>query len=194
MVQLPLVDRPSPGAPRRPRAKARRPLGCGPVLIPRGAFRPSPLVSEDARKTREFGLALGGGILGGVLGLLLSLVLASVALAGCSSSADSIDRAAAAGQKALAAVDVAATKSAEAHQSGAAAAVAFCRERYPDATKDRRAECLAAVGFSPDQVRAFEAALAEAGKIYNELADLLERLEEVAPRLEAGIRAAEAIR
>lgn len=118
-----------------------------------------------------------------------------VAVSGCAGAADSIGKAADAGQKALAAVDTVATKAAETHQAGAVAAVEFCREQYPDgATRERREQCLAAVGFSPEQVRAFEEALAATSAIYDKLAELLGQLEEVAPQLEAGMKAAEALK
>lgn len=163
---------------------------------PAGApYRPRELEERlrASRRTRDtFARA---AVLAVAWGFVLSLAVSILLLLGCASSADTIGKAADAGQKALAAVDVAATKSAEVHRTGAAAAVAFCRDQYPDgATKERREACLSAVGFSPDQVRAFEAALAEVGAIYDELAELLERLEEVAPQLEAGIRSAEALR
>lgn len=114
----------------------------------------------------------------------LALLLPLVASLGCATF--SADKAVAGVDKALAVVDVAMDKAADAHAAGADIVIEVC--------KDQPVSCYEKLGYSPEDAEAFAKAMEAASKIYDELVDLKQRMQAVLPGVVEAVKSADKAR
>jgi hypothetical protein len=114
-------------------------------------------------------------------------------LPGCAHA--SLPKAVGDASKALGDLGKAATVAATLHRKGAETVIGICRAQLgADATADDRDACVTRYGYSPEAVRAFEAAIAKAAEIAAAAEAVLDELRAAQPMIDAALEAAEAVK